>query len=121
MLPESVGRTRTERMGDSLVWQYTLLVIYKYTHTCLLREFKSEYGNGTSRYRRNRDGERGCGGIGAVHTGRPDAILNPGITAFHGETTDYVSTALSDRCFGNLSVILYASCEVRGIEKKRCK
>lgn len=30
MLPESVGRTGTERMGDSLVWQYTLLVIYIY-------------------------------------------------------------------------------------------
>lgn len=114
-LPESVGRTRTERMvGDSSVWQYTLLVMY--THTCLLREFKSEYGNGTSRYRRNRDG---CRGIGAVHTGRPDAIPYPGITAFHGETADYVfSTALSDRCFGNLSVILCASCEVCGIEKK---
>lgn len=103
-------------VGDSPVWQYTLLVIC--THTRLLREFKSVYGNGTSRYRRNRDG---CRGIGAVHTGRPDAISYPGITAFHGETTDYVSTTLSDRCFGNLSVILYASCEVCGIEKKRRK
>lgn len=105
-------------MGDSFVWQYTVSHIR--VHTCLLGIFKSEYGNGTLRYRRNRDGERGHRGIGAVHTGRPDAILYPGITAFHGETTDYVSTALSDRCFGNLSVILYVPREVRGIEKKRC-
>lgn len=75
-----------------------LLVIHAFLPTWGIRSRVVRRRGDVALYRRNR--ERRVSRLENRHTGRPDVILRPRITAFYGEETDYLIRVLSNRCFG---------------------